>query len=1092
MTQKTIKALYKQPVNYKLTKDGYKTINGVIHAQDGMPKVVDLPVPSELYTTDLQYNVDTEVNGAPIITTEQFTLPDDEICEAKEYCYAPKGINYNYKRKQDVKYYDNFTVVGSPTVTSAGIASGFTTDSYIQLIDAFNPANNSWEVQVKFTTSSNVTTVQEILHSRKGTGSSGKYGIGLSIDNTHFNFFCSSDGSDWLFDLYGTYTILTNTTYWVKIGWDGAEYYLEYSLDGETYTRDITNASTSAVYSPLTSSFIGVWNNGSFTNAFGGSIDLSKTYIKINDEIWWVPYTYHEEEITTQIPGILDSSITTDNWQQSQEYKLYQLKNQNNTDSLQLTENSITDTIQKYKQYINQLTIPARNYKWYYNGIPQSQYANFWSHGAVIDQNDVAISFNGYIETYPLYYMSSGSNETLAFFNIETGNIATDCIFFDMYTSSKIEASVLFAIRNGKFSYNSYSDPTNIIYGATNLSSNTKYWVGLYLNKIQMIIELYLLSDNNYQKENLPDISLWTKELTFNVIDSETIYGHSYIGAQYTSTQNLSNFTGKLYLDNLFATRTLTTSYEYICWESFSYSGYQYAWYANKSLYDYNINENYANILDFSDSWVNVTNNWKTQKQYLNPEVFLMSTNGGEIINYYSANGILSGTAYVDELTGIMSNCNPTNYLTLPEAFLPENNPWEINLKVKTPDTMDAMHYIMGSLNSYYWTVGGELSANNTFGFGITSTGESWDIAWLAGNTVATSDTWYWIRLSFTGTEYKFELSTDGETYNLEASVANTTSIYQDSTNSIIHLGTQATHYTYWTGEIDLSQCNIKINNVVWWNGVNVTQANRYLITKEISEVLYTNLSTLPSTVLDNNNFIISGTALASGPASHNIDGTKSFGYFTYTPTKNETITIKAYVSSESGYDYGACYIGTRLYNADRSQITGQVTDGNGSWLFLISGSTNETAYTKDLLEGVTYYIHFYYTKDGSESRGSDRVFITSLSGFSKKENVTISLPGCLYNYNDEGQEHQFDVYYDSNHTQPILVSAGETYSGGTKVDTIIIPAHKTWNYQTGGNWLPITYVDTTTSNYTYEDGNLVLTEYTGNETDVTLPNAVL
>ena len=80
MTQKTIKALYKQPVNYKLTKDGYKTINGVIQAQDGMPKVVDLSVPSELYTTDLQYNVNTEVNGAPIITTSQFTLPDNEIC----------------------------------------------------------------------------------------------------------------------------------------------------------------------------------------------------------------------------------------------------------------------------------------------------------------------------------------------------------------------------------------------------------------------------------------------------------------------------------------------------------------------------------------------------------------------------------------------------------------------------------------------------------------------------------------------------------------------------------------------------------------------------------------------------------------------------------------------------------------------------------------------------------------------------------------------------------------------------------------------------------------------------------------------------
>ena len=173
----------------------------------------------------------------------------------------------------------------APVLENTGLVSNFSTSNYLQLRNAFNPANNPWEVQVKFTTSSNVTTVQEILHSRKGTGSSGRYGIGLSIDNTHFNFFCSSDGSDWLFDLYGTYTILTNTTYWVKIGWDGTEYYLEYSLNGETYTRDITNASTSGVYSPLTSSFIGVWNNGSFTNAFGGSIDLSETYIKVDNSL---------------------------------------------------------------------------------------------------------------------------------------------------------------------------------------------------------------------------------------------------------------------------------------------------------------------------------------------------------------------------------------------------------------------------------------------------------------------------------------------------------------------------------------------------------------------------------------------------------------------------------------------------------------------------------------------------------------------------------------------------------------------------------------------------------------------------------------
>ena len=197
----------------------------------------------------------------------------------------------------DCYKYNNFTKVGSPTVDEdTGLVSGFSTSNYIQLRDAFNPANNPWEVQVKFTTSSNVTTAQEILHSRMGTGSSGKYGIGLSIDNTHFNFFCSSDALDWLFDIWGSYTVLTNTTYWVKFGWSGTEYYLEYSLDGETYTRDITQASTSGVYSPLTSSFIGVWNAGSFSKAFDGSIDLSQSYIKVGNDIWWEAkseYTYN-------------------------------------------------------------------------------------------------------------------------------------------------------------------------------------------------------------------------------------------------------------------------------------------------------------------------------------------------------------------------------------------------------------------------------------------------------------------------------------------------------------------------------------------------------------------------------------------------------------------------------------------------------------------------------------------------------------------------------------------------------------------------------------------------------------------------------
>lgn len=894
MTQKTIKALYKQPVDYKLIRDGYKTVNGVINAQDGMPKVLNLPVPSELYTTDLQYNVNTEVNGAPVITTEQFTLPDNEICEAKTYCYAPKGINYNYTEKQEVihKYLDTttYTVNGSPTInTSSGIITNFYSSNNIN-IGRLN-FTNKFELYAKIycTTHASKFWFSSLI------GGSGCPGIGTD-SNGYMRFYNGSNYEVGYFNL--------NTWYWVYFVQENSTSKLYYIQDNGYELDTLPNINQwsigPSIGSNLFSSSYGfkIGTNTNYSSEYwSGSVDLSGFLIKADGQIAWKPFVKETrvEETVVPIPGMLDSSVTTDDWQQNQEYKLYQLKNQNNTDALQLTENSITDTSQKYKQYINQLTIPARDYKWYYNGIPQSKDANFWSHGATIE-NEIGIDFTGGpIEVYPLNYMGHDSDIVTVIFNIETGDVTTDCIFFDMYSNYEEEASVLFAIRNSKFSYNTYVDSTQIIYGDTILSSNTKYWVALSLNKTQMKLELYLIQDNNYSKEQLPDISLWLKQFEYNVTNPETMYAYSYIGASTSSSVSISSFNGKVYLNNMFATGDLTTTYEYLCWESYSYSDFVYRWYANKSLYNYTENESYADILNFSDSWVNVTNDWKTQKKYVNPEVLLMPT-----------------------------------------------------------------------------------------------------------------------------------------------------------------------------------------------------QVNGYLITREISEVLYTDLSTLPSTLLDNNNFIMSGTALASGPTSYNIDGAKSFGYFTYTPTKNETITIKAYVSSEGNYDYGACYIGTQLYNASRDQITSQATDGNGSWLFLISGSTSETTYTKDLLEGVTYYIHFYYTKDGSSSTGNDRVFITSLSGFSKKENVSIPLPGCLHNYNDDGSEHSFDVYYDSNYTQPILVPAGQTYSEGTKVDTITLPKHKTWEYSSGGIWNSYAEIDVSNSNYTNTDGNLVLTEYTGNAQDVTLPNPEL
>ena len=673
MTQKTIKALYKQPVNYKLTKDGYKTINGVIQAQDGMPKVVDLSVPSELYTTDLQYNVDVNVNGAPVITTSEFTLPDDQTCEAKKYCYAPKGTNYNYSSKGIVRYYDNFTKIGSPTISQNGILSDITTSNYLRLPNNFNSGNNSWEMLFKIKTSSDITTEQSWIGSSNKTNFT--YPL-WRLRNEYICLYLSSDGSNWdISSKAQTFQVSANTWYWVKLKFTGSSYESYYSTNGIDYILAYSVSSTSIIYqNQLWNIGCNNWSEGEYLQWLG-IIDLSESYIKINDKIWWVPYTYHEEEVTIQIPGILDSSVITDNWQQNQEYKLYQLKNQNNTDALQLTENSITDTTQKYKQYINQLTIPARDYKWYYHNVKTGVYNN----------------------------------------------------------------------------YNVFGNPT------------------------------------------------------------------------------------------------------------------------------------------------------------------------------------------IDTTAGIVSGFSTSNYLQLPEAFNPGNNPWEMIIKIRTASDLQAWQEIFHSSvapnNSGRYGISVIVDSGN-FELDISTDGSSW-IGSDHGTFVLSENTNYWVKVGWNSNEYYLEYSTNGADYirDITYTVSNN---LPNLTNSWIGIYRNSDYMYPMLGSIDLSESYIKINNEIWWQGANSTvKEHQYIIAKE-------------------------------------------------------------------------------------------------------------------------------------------------------------TVNGCLYNYNDDGSEHSFDVYYDSNYTQPILVSVGESYSEGTKVDTITIPAHKTWEYSSGGIWNSYTEIDVSNSNYTNTDGNLVLTEYIGNAQDITLPNPEL
>lgn len=203
-----------------------------------------------------------------------------------------------------IKYpkYTNYIKIGSPTIDEeTGIASGFSSSNYLRLIDHFNPGDSAWEVQTKVKTNS-IDSERDIFGT---TSDQNLFRIGLAGTVKDRWQILVANNSSWITTSshYGSYNVLSNTVYWIKAGFDGVDtYYLDYSLDGQTYTRDVTYTSTSKMTpQPNIYTLIGQGQT------WDGMVDLSETRILINNEIWWQA----KEEYIKYLPGITNNYTDT-------------------------------------------------------------------------------------------------------------------------------------------------------------------------------------------------------------------------------------------------------------------------------------------------------------------------------------------------------------------------------------------------------------------------------------------------------------------------------------------------------------------------------------------------------------------------------------------------------------------------------------------------------------------------------------------------------------------------------------------------------------------------------------------------------------
>lgn len=167
------------------------------------------------------------------------------------------------------------TIMGTPTINN-GQVSNFSSQSYLILPFAFDPKDRAFEINMAFTTGSNVTSNQNLL--------GGNYCIALLLEGGVLKFRASNNGTSWnVADITTTLTVQPNTNYFVRVAFNKLNYTISYSTNGEDYTQ--IGRLVSTLYPRHGQVFIGVGNNQ--FNPFLGIINLNKTNIKLNNSVIW-------------------------------------------------------------------------------------------------------------------------------------------------------------------------------------------------------------------------------------------------------------------------------------------------------------------------------------------------------------------------------------------------------------------------------------------------------------------------------------------------------------------------------------------------------------------------------------------------------------------------------------------------------------------------------------------------------------------------------------------------------------------------------------------------------------------------------------
>ena len=186
---------------------------------------------------------------------------------------------------------DNYTVVGSPTISTDGVASGFSSGNYLAITTGINASDTNYEIDIPFLKTANNTVIASTT-----VANSGNQSFALIYTNGHLLLYLGT-GSSWdIADTTaGTTNCQNNKQYIAKLIRTSTQYIVKLlNIETGVETTEITVDSTTDL-SSISALYLGTpsyWSSLAYNTVY--NLNLFKIYVDGNlvyQPCLKIPYT---------------------------------------------------------------------------------------------------------------------------------------------------------------------------------------------------------------------------------------------------------------------------------------------------------------------------------------------------------------------------------------------------------------------------------------------------------------------------------------------------------------------------------------------------------------------------------------------------------------------------------------------------------------------------------------------------------------------------------------------------------------------------------------------------------------------------------